>query len=702
MLVIRQQPSPSYVLFMKLKDIPITEPKKMRDTLSFETGDSGTEHQYENAIKLRSDITSSYVSIAGVAGICKQWFKAILGLTTSEAPRTATPHSLLKSNGNMQVLKEEGTEEISYFNSGFDAVVRKNANVQFNQMFPLKASDEYSDGALGVLTTKEKNKRLRKGIFAFPDKENTKNFELRKSKAEPASPEDIEADVLRAETEKLAKMCSWGYTIDSHKFFCTDYVHSLLRIPAGKTISDFHSFLQYFVEEDRATLSHSWSQALRTGKEFNCVTRLGHVQETTWISVILKPVYKEGNLIRVIGTLQDVTDSKANELKLTGEKEKAEQATKAKSEFVSLMSHEIRTPLNAIMGLTYLLLQEENIDQKHKENLQSIHFSSQNMLALINSTLDFSRMEAGKIEIEKVNFQLTDLLQKIHRSLSNRALEKQLDFSLCIGENIPAEVAGDPARLTQILNNLMSNAIKFTNEGSVTLSVDVVYQSNDDWVLEFSVADTGVGIPEDRQQQIFENFVQASAATHRQYGGTGLGLAITKKIVELQNGSIFLKSTPGEGSVFSVRLRFVKPSNSFDSLKSFGQDTMSHTALKDAKVLVIDDNAINNMVASKLLDSWQAEVDTAADGFAALEKIMSNTYDLVLMDLQMPIMNGFDAITEIRRMGYNMPIIALTANASEEEKKRILAIGGNDYLTKPFVPQELHGKILENLQPVCL
>ncbi|MFD3000936.1 response regulator [Pontibacter toksunensis] len=609
---------------------------------------------------------------------------------------------MAKNNGNMQVIKEDNIKEGSYYHSGFDAVVRKNDTVQFNQMFPLKTSKDYSDSALGVLSTREKNQRLRKGLFTNPDKETIKEFDLRKFKAEPATPGVNEADALRKETEQLAKMCSWGYTIDSQEFFCTEFVHTLLRIPAGKTISDFHSFLPYFVEEDRETLSSDWSQALRSGKAFSSVTRLGHVQENTWIRLSINPVYKEGILIKMIGTLQDVTDSKETELKVTGEKEKAEQATKAKSEFVSLMSHEIRTPLNAIMGLTYLLLQEENIDQKHKENLQSIHFSSQNMLALINNTLDFSRIEAGKIEIEKVNFQLTDLLKKIHRSLSNRALEKQLDFSLCIGENTPAEVAGDPARLTQVLNNLMSNAIKFTNKGSVKLSVDVVYQSDNDWVLEFSVADTGVGIPEDRQQQIFESFVQASAATHRQYGGTGLGLAITKKIVELQNGSILLKSTPGEGSVFSVRLRFVKPSASYDSHQSFGQDTLFNSTLKDAKVLVIDDNAMNNMVASKLLSSWQAEVDTAGDGLAALEKIKVNTYDLVLMDLQMPVMNGFDAIAEIRKMGYNMPIIALTANASEEEKKRILAIGGNDYLTKPFVPQELHDKIQQSLQPVCL
>ncbi|GAB3538470.1 hypothetical protein GCM10027443_33480 [Pontibacter brevis] len=688
---------------MKLKDLPVKEPEIKRDALSFDIDNSSTDHQYENTLELRSGVDTTSVSFASFAGYCKQWFKAIIGLTTTDISHTVSSHSLPQGEGNMQILKEDVTEEAVYYNSSFNSAVRKSANIQFNHMFPLKASDEYSDGAIGVIDFKEKSQqKLRKGLFLQPEKDQVKKGELRKIKPEePATKQDTEADALRAETEKLVKMCSWEYTVDSQKFVCTDFVNTLLKIPAGKSVPDFLSFLPYFIEEDRDKIAHSWSQALSAGKEFDCVTRLGHVQENTWIRLMMKPVYKDAKLLKVIGTLQDVTVSKEVESKLLADKEKAEETTKVKSEFVSLMSHEIRTPLNAIMGLTYLLLQEENIAQQHKENLQSIHFSSQNMLALINNTLDFSRIEAGKIEIEKVNFQLTDLLKKIHRSLSIRAAEKQLKFNLCIDENTPAEVAGDPARLTQVLNNLMSNAIKFTDAGSVTLSVDVVYQSNDDWVLEFSVTDTGVGIPEDRQQQIFESFVQASAATHRQYGGTGLGLAITKKIVELQKGSIHLTSKQGEGSVFSVRLRFLKPDLSLDTLKMTGPAEKPFSSLKDAKVLVIDDNAINNMVASKLLVSWQAEVETAGDGCAALEKIKSKPYDLVLMDLHMPVMNGFDAIAEIRKLGYTMPIIALTANASENEKKRILSLGGNDYLTKPFVPQELHDKMQEYLQPVC-
>ncbi|MDX5483298.1 MAG: response regulator, partial [Hymenobacteraceae bacterium] len=356
------------------------------------------------------------------------------------------------------------------------------------------------------------------------------------------------------------------------------------------------------------------------------------------------------------------------------------------------------TPLNAIMGLTYLLLQDEDMAPDRKENLQSIHFSSQNMLSLINNILDFSRIEAGRIELEKVNFKLKDMIRSIHRSLYLRAAEKKLSFELHIDKAIPDEVAGDPARLTQIINNLTSNAIKFTDKGSVRLSVNLVYQSDQDQVLEFSVADTGVGIPLDKQQLVFESFVQASASTHRQYGGSGLGLAITKKIVELHNGTLHLESEPGKGSVFTVRIRFAKPQPTLVDLQEAEVVEFEEPELQNARILVIDDNAFNKMVASKLLLSWQAEVDTADDGVSALEKIRENAYDLVLMDLHMPRMSGFEAIAEIRQLGEQMPIIALTANASEEEKHKTLALGGNDYISKPFVPQRLYSKLLHHLK----
>ncbi|WP_162054834.1 ATP-binding protein [Pontibacter pamirensis] len=683
---------------MKIITLPIEESSHIKKSLSHKIGEPGSERNHHNAIELPSEITSPSVRIKCFAAYCKQWLKLILGFTTKD---TASSRSLSTGVGNMKAVKESDTDETMSFDSSFNTAISKGANVKFNHLFPLKASDEKSAGAGSLHDTRKKDQRLRTGIYTQRDKDR-KTVEPHRLKAEETSkPKHSEAGALLAETEQIARIGSWEYTVEAHNFFCTDFVYTLLRIPTKKTVSSFLSFLQYFIEEDRPKLTHGWSQALSNGKALNCVTRLGHLQENTWVRVIMKPVYKDNRLLKVIGTLQDVTDCIETQMQLLAEKEKAEQSTKAKSEFVSLMSHEIRTPLNAIMGHTYLLLQEENVAQEHKENLQSIHFSSQNMLTLINNTLDFSRIEAGKIELEKVNFQLTDLLKKIIRALSTRASEKHLNLVLNLGEDTPSEVAGDPARLTQILNNLISNAIKFTISGSVTLSVEVVYQSNDDWVLEFMVTDTGVGIPVDKQQKIFESFVQASAATHRQYGGSGLGLAITKKIVELQNGSIHLISTPGAGSEFAVRLRFLKPDISLESLKAIEPAQKSASTLKDAKVLVIDDNIFNNMVASKLLISWQAEVDTAGDGFAAIEKMKTTAYDLVLMDLHMPVMNGFEAMAEIRSLGYTLPIIALTANACEDEKKIILALGGNDYITKPFAPQELQDKMLKHLQPMC-
>ncbi|WP_187270218.1 response regulator [Pontibacter qinzhouensis] len=513
-----------------------------------------------------------------------------------------------------------------------------------------------------------------------------------------AHQEALHTSVLLQETEQLAQIGSWEYIPAAKNFVCSNYIYQLLNIPQGKKLSNFFSLLPYISADCRATIQESWNKLLlEGGNEMNHEVQLAGSQGSVWIRLKARSIKVGSKLIRIAGIMQDITESKKYEKQLLAAKEKAEQANKVKSEFVSVLSHEIRTPLNAIMGLTHLLLQEESIVDNNKSNLESIHFSSQNMLGLINNTLDFSRIEAGKLELEKINFNLKDLLRDIHRSLLPKALEKNLTFDLTFDLNTPAEVAGDPTKLTQILNNLVCNAIKFTNKGKVNLAVDVVYQSNQDWVLEFKVNDTGMGIPEDRQQLIFESYTQASTAINRQYGGTGLGLSITKKLVDLHKGSIKLTSTPGKGAEFSVYLKFTKPQTSFAAPKGKTAAETQHAGLKGTKILVIDDNPFNQMVATQLLTSWQAEVETANDGVEAVNKIKATSYDLVLMDLYMPLMDGFEAISEIRGRGYQMPIVALTANSSEEEQNRVMALGGNDYLTKPFIPQVLYNKLVKQI-----
>lgn len=502
---------------------------------------------------------------------------------------------------------------------------------------------------------------------------------------------------LTLATEEISKTASFTLDLFKCHFQFSEYTYSLLQVPPGTKLASFHDLLHYLNTADQVNLAQKWELLLAQGLELDEITQLANNNQTIWLKIKAVLLSDNGDSSQIIGTIQDVTEFKEKEKQLLTQKLEAEHTSQVKSEFVSFMSHEIRTPLNAIMGLSYLLLQEENLRGKHKENLELIRFSSENLLGLINNTLDYSRIEAGKIELENLNFSLIEILNGIHRTQYHRAAEKHLEFNLVFDIDTPVKVAGDPARLGQVLNNLISNAIKFTHTGNITLSTKVLYESDLDYVLEFEVADTGIGIPQDRQELIFESFVQASISTHRQYGGTGLGLAITKKIIELHKGQIQLKSAPGKGSEFKVWLRYAKTSKETEPVMQNKSIDLSLLNLSAAKILVVDDNAMNKLVAQKLLQRWQIEVETADNGAIALEKLKITPYDLVLMDLNMPVMNGFEAIAEIRKLTLNMPVIALTASAREDEKYKVLALGANDYLSKPFVPEDLYNKLLKHL-----
>ncbi|GGK56770.1 hypothetical protein GCM10011405_01120 [Rufibacter glacialis] len=507
-----------------------------------------------------------------------------------------------------------------------------------------------------------------------------------------------QATALDEEVGALLEAGYWEFSSFTGEFFCTDYLMELLNMEPGAAVESFESFLPFIKENHQEVLVDAWVALVNTNRQFSCIVEVqGTGRGATWLKMKGKPLVKNGQVVKFIGTVQNVSEWVATETQLTAEVAKAEKAAQLKTEFVSYMSHEIRTPLNAIMGLTYLLLQEEGLKEEYKDNLNSIHFSSQCLLALVNNTLDYSKIEAGKVELEKVNFPLKDLLKNTHQALYLRSMEKMVDLELCIDPRTPAEVAGDPVRLMQILNNLLSNAIKFTDRGAVRLEVKVIYQTNQEWVLDFTVSDTGIGIPQEKQSHIFESFSQASASTHRKYGGTGLGLSITKNLVDLHKGTIQVQSEPGKGSVFNVRLKFVKPQASLVTLPKTKGGKIPHTKLKGVRVLVVDDNVMNRTVATKLLSNWNAVVETADDGLVALEKMATTGYDIVLMDLYMPVLDGFQTVTRMREAGQKVPVIALTANASEEERRRILEVGVNDYLTKPFVPQDLFNKLLQNL-----
>jgi PAS domain S-box-containing protein len=390
--------------------------------------------------------------------------------------------------------------------------------------------------------------------------------------------------------------------------------------------------------------------------------------------------------------VRDISVPKQREEELVQTKEKAEQAARAKSQFLSIMSHEIRTPLNAIIGFTELL-QQNTPRHDQVDDLKMLKYSGENLLNIINDILDFNKLESGKVQISSVSFNLRELTQSLNQSLSYKAREKKILFEVEYDERLPSFVKGDSLRLSQILINLISNAIKFTAQGSVTLKVQLIETFSEGPYIQFSIIDTGIGIPAENQQKIFELFTQADTDTTRLYGGTGLGLSIASKLAVLMNSTIHVQSDPGKGSVFYFRLKFL---HSDEEHMKVTLQTKTQTATKSLvgkRILMAEDNNINASIARRYVTGWGAEMDLALDGQQALEFANRNHYDLILMDVQMPEMDGFACSRAIRKTNSIIPIIAMTAAPIADVKEEIFRCGMNDHVSKPFKPNDLLKKL---------
>ncbi|MBW3544454.1 MAG: PAS domain S-box protein [Bacteroidetes bacterium] len=395
------------------------------------------------------------------------------------------------------------------------------------------------------------------------------------------------------------------------------------------------------------------------------------------------------------GTLTDVTEQQLTEISLIKAKEEAEKASLAKAQFLSVMSHEIRTPLNAMLGIAHLLIrQQPRSDQE--ENLKLLKFSGENLLSLINDILDFNKIESGKIVIEKTQFDLKKLCHGLHKSLSLKADEKNIALELVLDPATPGQVVGDPTRLTQILNNLLDNAVKFTHEGIVKLALKVLKKNQHDATIEFTVSDTGIGISGDAQSKIFEAFTQVHQTNNYQYGGTGLGLSIIKRLLDLLGSKIEVSSQPGQGSEFRFILNFeVAPEQT--TLHAEAEAFLpAAQSLENTSLLLVEDNPLNMLVLVQFFEIWGLQPDVAENGLQALARIQEKAYDLVLMDLHMPEMDGIETTNQIRHKLNlkDLPIIALTANALPGIRQKVMAAGMNDYISKPFEPEDLFQKVL--------
>lgn len=369
---------------------------------------------------------------------------------------------------------------------------------------------------------------------------------------------------------------------------------------------------------------------------------------------------------------------------------KVKEAAELKERFMANMSHEIRTPMNAILGFTNLL-QRKNIDSEAREYVQTIQRSGENLLTIINDILDLSKIEAGMMRIESAPFNIRALVHSIETMFKGKASEKQVQLLIFVDESLPDTLEGDATRLTQILVNLIGNALKFTSKGSIEIKITNEGDTENIVKTGIAITDTGIGIEKEKLQKVFERFQQAEDAVTRKYGGTGLGLSIVNDLVLLQNGSITVDSEPGKGTAFKIIIPYTIAANEVKKKKIAVHDSVIQSDFENITVLVAEDNEINQSLIRHLFKEWQLSFDLATNGRQAIDMLQSNKYSLVLMDIQMPEMDGYTATQEIRsRLKSGIPIIAMTAHALAGEREKCLSYGMNEYISKPIREEQLH------------
>ncbi len=476
----------------------------------------------------------------------------------------------------------------------------------------------------------------------------------------------------------------------------------------GKTDYDFvdEELADFFREHDRKAMAVGGPSV---NEERISFADDGHEE---LLETIKTPMYdQEGLLIGVLGIGRDITQRKqaedelrhhrehleelvdARTRELADARDSAEAANRAKGDFLANMSHEVRTPMNGIIGMTELALRTE-LDDTQRNYVSKAHHSAENLLGILNDILDFSKIEAGKLEFETIDFRLKEVMDNYVNVLRLKAEEKSLQLKIHIDRDVPRQLLGDPLRLGQILINLGGNAVKFSQPGGdVTLRVSVQEQTQRDALLHFSLQDQGIGMSGEQQRNVFQAFSQGDSSTTRMYGGTGLGLIISKNIVQMMQGDIWVESEPDIGSTFHFTVRLGTPQGrSIAAEPPAGQDKATAedftTRLQGTKILVVEDNAINQELVQTLLSGMDIKVETADNGAQALQLLETGSFDGVLMDCQMPTMDGYEATRRIRGQEKfrHLPIIAMTANAMKGDRERVLEVGMNDHIAKPIKP----------------
>jgi hypothetical protein len=528
----------------------------------------------------------------------------------------------------------------------------------------------------------------------------------------------VEADLLLsraslAEAQQSAQVGSWEWDTRTGELEWSDELYRIYDLDPATFVPSFEGYADLIHPEDRVWVMQNVERALHEQGFFNHdhrIIRPDGVERV--VQARGRMVLDEaGESLKFVGTSQDVTERKAIEAELLRAKEAAELATRAKSEFLANMSHEIRTPMNGILGMTELVL-DSKLDAEQREYLNMAQSSAQLLLSLINDILDFSKIEAGKLELEAIEFNLPLMIAQMLEPLHLRAKKKNIGVAVEIAGDVPDQLIGDPQRLRQILLNFADNALKFTERGSIVVKVQTEQENAHERCLHFSVTDTGIGIPEEKQAVIFEAFAQVDGSTTRNYGGTGLGLAIASRLIAQMRGKVWIESVIDKGTTFHFTGWFgteaIAPATA-----PVRRDVapVAEGLKRSLRILLVEDNAINRAVATAMLQKRGHTLAQAANGREALDAAAREPFDIIFMDVQLPEMDGFDATRSIRRMeqgtGRRTTIVAMTAHAMAGDRERCLASGMDGYLSKPLERASLiavldrasHASVFTVLQP---
>jgi signal transduction histidine kinase/ActR/RegA family two-component response regulator len=468
------------------------------------------------------------------------------------------------------------------------------------------------------------------------------------------------------------------------ELFDVQHIHEIEGTPIAKWFNEEQLKRMHDLEEGPGENTRNWQG------ELVLQTQNG---KNIYAFVSMVPfVYKSVRYIKV--SVLDISDIRITEFELMKAKQKAEEAVTIKSRFLSNMSHELRTPLNGIIGASNLLL-NENYLEGQKPQLDILKYSSEHMMMLINDILDYNKIEAGKLKLEEAPVNIKELCDRLAAQFAPQIKARGLHFYAEIDNVLDTEVYTDQTRLNQVLSNLLSNAMKFTKEGSVCLIAKRLFASSSKVTIQFMVVDTGIGIPKEKQKEIFASFTQADVDTTRKYGGTGLGLSISKELVSMFSSELQVESSVGKGSVFQFTVEW--KINTSRKMYINEDNTRDLRQLDGTRILLAEDNPVNMAIARRFLKKWGIELTEAVNGQLAVDAFKQGEFDLVLLDLEMPEMDGATALKEIRKLNPEVPVLAFTAAAYDNMLVDLLQKGFVDFIPKPFRPEDLHGKIFFHL-----